>query len=303
MTDLSRIDLNLLVVFNELLETRSVTQTGQTLGMSQPAVSYALARLRKTFNDPLFIRIRNRMDPTPRASALAVSTRAILEKVKTELLQFVDFDPKTTDKTFTLGMSDVGEMIFLPRLFRHVSEAAPHAGVRTVTLDPGSLADAMESGEVDLALGYFPDLQRAGFYQQQISTSGFMCIGGRDNPHMKGRLTLPKFLAAPHVSIRAAGRSQEIIEKHFQTAKIERRIALTLPHFLSLIEILPQTDLIATVPTRAAESLARNAALKVQPLPVKSPTFAVKQFWHRRFHQDPGSRWVRGVVRGLFQGK
>ena len=105
------------------------------------------------------------------------------------------------------------------------------------------------------------------------------------------------------LSIRAAGRSQEIIEKHFKTAKIQRRVALTLPHFLSLIEILPQTDLIATVPTRVAESLARNAALKVQPLPVKSPTFAVKQFWHRRFHQDPGNRWVRGVVRGLFQGK
>ena len=303
MTDLAKIDLNLLVVFNDLLETRSVTQTGQTLGMSQPAVSYALARLRKTFNDPLFIRIRNRMHPTPRASALAVSTRGILERVRTELLQFVDFDPKTTDKTFTLGMSDVGEMIFLPKLFRQVSEDAPGAGVRTVTLDPDSLAAAMEAGEVDLALGYFPDLQRAGFYQQQISVSGFMCIGRADNPHMKDRLTLPRFLKAPHVSIRAAGRSQEIIEKHFKTAKIQRRIALTLPHFLSLIEILPQTDLIATVPTRVAESLARNAALKVQPLPVKSPTFAVKQFWHRRFHQDPGNRWVRGVVRGLFQGK
>ncbi len=228
-----------------------------------------------------------------------MSTRSILEQVRTELLQFVDFDPKTTEKTFTLGMSDVGEMIFLPQVFRQVMQEAPNANVRTVTLDPETLAAAMEAGEVDLAVGYFPDLQRAGFYQQQISVSGFMCLGRQDNPHMKERPTLPRFLKAPRVSIRAAGRSQGIIEKHFKTVKIERRVALTLPHFLSLIEILPQTDLIATVPTRVAESLARNAALRIQPLPVKSPTFAVKQFWHRRFHQDPGSRWIRGIVRGL----
>ena len=239
MTDLAKIDLNLLVVFNDLLDSRSLTQTGQTLGMSQPTVSYALARLRRTFNDPLFIRICNRMHPTPRASALAGSTRGILEKVRTELLQFVDFDPTTTEKTFTLGMSDVGEMIFLPRLFRQVSEEAPNASVRTVTLDPDSLAAAMEAGEVDLALGYFPDLQRAGFYQQQISVSGFMCIGRQDNPHMKERLTLPRFLKAPHVSIRAAGRSQEIIEKHFKTAKIERRVGPIL-HLLILL-LLPST--------------------------------------------------------------
>jgi DNA-binding transcriptional LysR family regulator len=301
--DLKDIDLNLLVVFDALVEARSVTVAGRRLGLSQPAMSYALGKLRLTFNDPLFVRIRNEMLPTPRARELAGSVRTILGQVKTELLQYLDFVPAETRKTFTLCMSDIGEIVFLPALTRVLLEEAPHASLNAVYTDPATLIDAMETGSVDLAVGYFPDLQTAGLYQQQLSTSGFVCVARGGNSYVKGKLTLTRFLDAPHVAVHAAGRSRELFDRTLAKAGHSRSVPITVPHFLSLVELIPKTDLIATVPTVLAEFLARVADATVHPLPMPSPRFAVKQFWHRRFHADPANKWIRSVVRRLFQHK
>jgi DNA-binding transcriptional LysR family regulator len=198
--DLRSLDLNLLHVFEALLDSRSVTLAGKRLNLSQPAMSYALNRLRTTFHDPLFVRIKNEMHPTPRAAALAVPARAILHQVKTDLLQYVDFDPAQTDRTFTFCMSDIGEMHFLPPLIRVLMERAPRANVRTFSMPPDKLEAALESGAVDVAIGYYPDLRAAGIYQQQLTKSGFACLARRGNPYIGERLTLAKFLKAPHVS-------------------------------------------------------------------------------------------------------
>ncbi|MDB5405970.1 MAG: LysR family transcriptional regulator [Rhodospirillales bacterium] len=301
--DLKDIDLNLLVVFDALVDARSVTVAGRNLGLSQPAMSYALGKLRHTFNDPLFVRIRNEMLPTPRAAELAAAVRSILGQVKTELLQYLDFVPAKTRRTFTLCMSDIGEMVFLPTLTRVLFEEAPEASLNAVYMDPAALVEAMEAGTVDLAMGYFPDLQNAGLYQQLLSTSGFLCVARSDNSYVKGKLTLARFLDAPHVAVHAAGRSRELFDRTMAKAGHRRSIPVTVPHFLSLLELVPRTDLIATVPTVLAEYMSRIADTKMHPLPMPSPRFAVKQFWHRRFHADPANRWIRGVVRRLFQHK
>lgn len=296
------LDLNLLAVFDALLEARSVTQAAQRLGMSQPSMSYALAKLRGAFNDPLFIRINNEMWPTPCASALAPTARRILELARTDLRRFSGFEPRSTDRIFTFCMTDMGETAFLPPIIHSVFEQAPHARLRALSLVPEKLDQALEAGTVDLAIGFFPDLQKGGFYQQLLYSGGFLCIARTGNPYVKDRLTLPRFLKAPHVSVRAEGRSEEVMERYFVKNRIARRVLLTVPHFLSLLNIIPQTDLIATVPVSAAKSLSREPSIRIYPLPLKSPPLVpVRQIWHKRFHKDPANRWIREIVRTALQ--
>jgi DNA-binding transcriptional LysR family regulator len=194
-------------------------------------------------------------------------------------------------------------MVFMPPVIGVLMKQAPEANVRTVYLPPVQIEQAMETGDVDLAVGYFPDLQKAGTYQQQLFTSDFVCMARSNNPYIGSRLTLAAFLKAPHAAVRAAGRSQELFEKALTRSKLTRRVLLTVPHFLSLLEIIPKTDLIATVPRVVADSLSRAADIKAYPLPVSTPTLPVKQFWHKRYHKDPANQWIRTVVRDLFQRK
>lgn len=297
----SSFDLNLLVVFDALLEARSVSQAGQRLGMSQPSISYALAKLRQSFGDPLFVRIDNRMHPTPCASALAPIAKKVLELVNTDLRRFAGFDAGSTERTFTFCMTDMGETAFLPPIIHAVQREAPSAALRAVALAPRQLAEALEAGTVDLAIGFFPDLHTGGFYQQQLYLGGFVCVARQDNPFIGERLTLARFLKAPHAVVRAEGRSEEVMEKEFLRAKVRRRVLLTVPHFLSLLNIIPQTDLIATVPVSAGKSLSRDPSIRIHPLPLKTPRVPVKQIWHKRFHKDPANQWIRGLVRAALQ--
>ena len=295
------IDLNLLTVFDAVLETGSVSQAGQRLGMSQPSMSYALAKLRESFNDPLFIRVNNEMHPTPCAHALAPTAKRILELARTDLRRFSGFDPRLTERTFTFCMTDMGETAFLPPIIHSVFEQAPHASLRAVSLTPEKLNEGLEAGTVDLAIGFFPDLQKGGFYQQLLYSGGFVCVARSGNPHVENRLTLARFTKAPHVAVRAEGRSQEVMERYFLKTRVARRVMLTVPHFLSLLNIIPQTDLIATVPISAAKALSREPSIKIHPLPMKSPLVPVRQIWHKRFHKDPANQWIREIVRSALQ--
>ena len=180
--DIRKVDLNLLVVFDMLLRLQSVTRTAEALGMSQPAMSLALNKLRTAFSDPLFVRNSRGLSPTPRAEQLVIPMRHVLDQIKNDVLRQPSFDPATTDRTFTFNMADVGELVFLPRLHAHLRAAAPGANIRTVSTPPAQLEEAMESGEVDLAVGYFPGLKGAAMYQQRLFSHSFVCIVRKDHP-------------------------------------------------------------------------------------------------------------------------
>src|SRR5215467_3052042 len=158
-----RLDLNLLPIAIVLYEERGVGKAATRLGMSQPAVSSALAKLRKAFDDPLFIRTAHGMEPTPRAQALIAPARDVLTRVERDVLSGMAFNPATTNATFAFALSDVGEMVFLPRIIESLRTLAPLASVRSVSLPPSQLREALEKGEIDLAIGYFPDLEKSNF--------------------------------------------------------------------------------------------------------------------------------------------
>lgn len=297
--DVRSIDLNLLVVFDAMAEHRSVTRAAEAVGLSQPAMSAAVARLRALFDDPLFVRSGPEMKPTARALELAAPVRRVMEAVRGEILQRSGFDPAATERVFTLITPDIGEINFVPRLLARFAEAAPSARLRTLAKARPAAAEALESGAADLAVGYFPDLHKTGFFQQKLFDNPHVCVVRRDHPTIGARMTLRQYLAASHAVVRPDGR-EHVFEQFLAQRGLQRRVLLELSHFMSLLPVIEGSDLVATVPRDLADVCVRYAQVRIVETPIKSPVIAVHQFCHRRFHKDPANVWLRQVVQSLF---
>ena len=295
-----KLDLNLMPVMVALVEEGSGSAAARRLGMSQPAVSAALSRLRKAFGDPLFVRTSRGMEPTPRAEALIGPIRAALAVVDNDVMQAPDFDAATSEKAVTLALSDIGEMVFLPRILERLSHAAPGMTVRSVTLPPAQTARGLELGEIDLAVGYFPDIKGNNYYQQRLFSHGFTSLIRINHPFKGNKLTARAFMELGHAVVAAEGRSQEIFERFLQKQKIRRRVVLNTPHYMSIPIIISKSDLIATVPLAVGVSFVESNRIRLVKPPFAIPSFDLRQHWHRRFHHDPQSKWLRSVVHSLF---
>ncbi len=297
---LATLDLNLLVVFDAILADHSITAAAQRVGLSQPAMSSALARLRKAFNDPLFVRTARGMQPTPYAQVLAAPIQQACTIIANSLELGATFDPLTARRTFTFYMTDIGEGIFLPKLLRALEQRAPHANVRVQQIPARGEQDAMASGEVDIALGLFPDL-KGGFFQQRLYRDQFVCLLRSDHPQAKGSITARQLAEMRNVLITSAGTGHQIaLSRAFAHQHHRRRIALTIPHFMAVPVIVSQTDYIVMVPRRLALAFAGFAGIRIVESPVRIPSIEIKQHWHERYHQDPANRWIRSLVAELF---
>jgi DNA-binding transcriptional LysR family regulator len=301
--DITDVDLNLLVVFDALLRARSVTGAARQLGMSQPATSFALNRLRKTFGDPLFVRTSRGIHPTPLAEGLAAPLEAIIDRIRSDLLQQPTFDPATVQRAVTFDMQDIGELVFLPRILERLSAVAPGLHVRTVNLPMTELEPALRTGEVDLALGHFPDLVSAALYQQRLFTHSFVCIVRADHPTIGSEMSRKQFMEGQHAVVHPAGHMNDSLETELQALGLSRRVSVRIEHFLAVPTILGQSDLIFTVPYAIGASLAKLGDIKLVRPPFKAKPRIVRQHWHSRFHHDGANRWLRSVVADLFVDK
>lgn len=297
--DLSRLDLNLLRVLHRLMQERHVSRTAQALGLSQPAVSNALRKLRAQLGDELLVRSSAGMQPTPLALRLAGPLDEALALLDGALRTHAPFEPARSARQFSIAMSDVGELYFLPVLMRALAQDAPHVTLRTTALDSPALALALSRGEVDLALGSLPRLQ-AGFYQQALFRQGYVCLLRRAHPAAGAALTRSAFLACAHVRVEAPGTGHARIEEELLRRGLQRPIRLTVPNYVALGHVLASTDLVATVPERFAERVAAPLELVVRPLPVRIAGGVIHQFWHQRAHRDAGHRWLRQQVAAHF---
>jgi DNA-binding transcriptional LysR family regulator len=282
-----------------MIEHRSVTRTAEAIGLSQPATSAAVARLRKLFDDALFVKTGAEMRPTPRATALAPAVRRVMDTVRTEILQAHTFDPATSERTFTVITPDIGEINFLPKLLTRFMSEAPGVNLRTLAMPRHAAAEALESGEAELAIGYFPDLQKAGLFQQRLFRNTFVCIVRTGHPTIGETMTLKQYLEVPHAAVRP-GR-EHLFEEFLQQRGLQRRVMLETSHFTSLLPIIESSDLIATVPRDMADVCVRHADIRIVEVPLKGPIIEVHQFWPRRFHKDAGNVWLRGLVHELFR--
>ena len=298
--DISRLDLNLLVVFHHLLIHKRVSAVAQLMGMSQPAVSSALGRLRAHLGDELFLRTQAGMAPTPYALQLAEPVALALDGLQQALNVRAAFDPLTSYRHFTVAMTDVGEMYFLPVLVDALARSAPGVTLQVVSVTQASLKEDMATGKIDLAMGLLPQLQ-AGFFQQALFRQKYICLMRKAHPlAVEKPLSLASFTAAEHVRIVAAGTGHGRVDVALEKQKLRRRFRLTVPHYVALGDVLSHSDLIATVPERFADRTLVPFGLVKRELPMSVDESAIHQFWHGRLHRDPGHQWLRQCTRQLF---
>lgn len=296
---MAEFDVKLLRVFDEVYKTRSVSRAAHNLGLSQPAISIALAKLRRHFNDPLFVKVSSGMQPTPHASALVERVREAVGLLDFALGHQVVFDPMHSRRAFRVAMTDISQSVLLPALLNHLQHVS-----RSLEIDVLDISEdtprMLEAGEADLAIGFMPGLG-AGFYQQKLFSQRVVCLCRRDHPRLKGKLTLKQFSSEAHIAIAPSGTGHWGIARTLEHKRLQRRIVLRVPNFLGLGSIVANTDLLATVPRLLAETLARQHAVKFLELPVELRPYQVKQHWHKRFHHDPGNAWLRRKISELFQ--
>lgn len=297
-------DLNLLRVLVALERTRNVSRAAELLGMSQSGFSTALARLRRQCGDLLFVRTAGTMAPTPRAERMVSTAHAVLAQVSEGVLGEPEFRPADSRTEFRLAMADVAEIVFLPRLLRRLQELAPQVTLTSASYTTDALHTGMADGSIDLALGYFPDLDGEAFFGQRFYTHTFACMVRRAHPlaaaARRGQLTIQDYLAHGHAAVASPARSNGLLEQVLERRGLRRRVVMRTPHYLGLPAIIESTDLVAILPLAAGVRFAQMGSVQLLPLPFEPPSFGVQQHWHRRVQHDSRHRWLRATMADLF---
>jgi LysR family transcriptional regulator, mexEF-oprN operon transcriptional activator len=293
--NLAGIDLNLVVVFDALMTDRNVTRAGERLGLSQPATSNALSRLRSLTKDELFVRSAAGLQPTPRAIALAQQLRPALQHLQSALLEEQTFNPTTSDRVFAIGMSDYVEFTLLPKLMQRIHAIAPHVSLQIRSGDRQKLLSLLDNGEIDLVCGVFPE-QIQWHKEELLFPENFVCVCRDDHPTMGNTLSLEEYLSVSHLLVSLKEDRVGRVDMLLAQQNLKRHIALSIPHFLIAPFILAQTDLIATLAERIALAFAENQALKILPIPLDIEGFSVWMRWHQSSENSPACQWLRSQV-------
>jgi DNA-binding transcriptional LysR family regulator len=294
------LDLNLLKVFDAVMQTRSVSRAAEVLGVGQSAVSHSLARLREATGDPLFIRSAGRMEPTPRAQRLAEPMRdALLMAVRALAPEAAGpFDPARSRTMFRIAAGDYAATIVLRGLAGEIAEAGWDMALSVRPLDRHTAPAMLDSGEVDLAIGLFPKVQP---WQDRhvLFDEGHACLFDGERLGLRAPLSLADYVAQPHILPSLHGELSSFVDAALEAAGGQRRRVMATPHFLSIPLLLKTVPAIATLPARLAVACANAAALTTSPLPFESPRFEVSMAWHRRDTASPPHRWLRERIVAL----
>jgi DNA-binding transcriptional LysR family regulator len=293
--NIAGIDLNLLIVFDALMLEQNVTRAGERLGLSQPATSNALARLRRLTADDLFIRTATGLRPTPRAISLAQQLRPALQQIQGALLEKAVFDPLQSDRVFALGMSDYGEFALLPKLMSMMQVMAPQISFQIRSGDRQKLLELLDQGEIDLAWGVFPE--KISWHRQQlIFSESYVCVCRQNHPTIHTTLSLEQYLQGSHLLVSVKEDRFGRVDKLLAERSLKRHIALSTPHFLTVPLILSQTNLIATLARRIALTYAAPQQLQILPLPLELEGFDVYMRWHQSTENSPDCQWLRSSI-------
>lgn len=299
MLEAKDIDLNLLVVFQEVFQERQISSVARKLNLSQPAVSNALARLRKTLNDELFVRTSQGMQPTPLALQLADPLAAALTNISKALNQQEAFEASSSRRRFTVAMTDVGEMYFMPILVEQCRRQASHVQIATVRANSVDLMAEMETGRIDLTLGAFDAVSEA-LYHRRLFRQDYVCMYRQGHPIMREGISTKDFLNAEHLIVSTRENPYDKINQSLEKVGISAHNSFTVPHFSSVPYIVNSTNLVVIVPQKLAASAAAVFQLSYCKPPIKLPTLQTNIFWHRRFAQDEGNQWLRHLLVDLF---
>ena len=296
-----QVDLNLLELFETVYRTRNLTAAGAQLGLTQPAVSRGLGRLREMYGDALFVRQQRGVAPTPFADALAAPVTSALDTLRATLVR-PTFDHAVQGRTFRVALSDVGERIFLPRLAEHLARIAPQVVIEVVSPTQEQLHEGLTSGQIDLAVGFFGSLSKQ-VHHRRLFRERFVYVARQGHPNVKGKLLREQLRKLPHAVGGPAGMQHAAaVEKVLSGPRVKAQVALRVHSLLCVGPIVTDSDLVGLVPSNLAAMVASHMPLQLVEPPVQFPGFDVTMVWHDRFHRDPASEWLRAVFVSLFDG-
>lgn len=292
--DIRAVDLNLLKAFDALHAERAVTRAAARIGLSQPAMSHALSRLRGVFGDDLFVRTQSGMEPTARAREIAPLIARAIEQIEAALNLGAGFEPATSSATFTAGMGEYAEVALVGRLAEAFSRTAPKATLRLLSLHGADAAEQLEQGRIDVAAAHLrtmpPTVETTLLFRDP-----FVVVARRGHPIAAAPLTIEAYAAQNHVLVSPRGDASGALDRVLLDFGLRRRVALLVATYLAVPAALANADLIATVPSRAAALIAAHAEIMTLPLPVDfSATISLA--WHRRSASDPAQAWFRGLL-------
>ena len=295
---MAKLDLDWIAVFDAVYSTGSVSKAADRLGLPQAAASTMLNKLRAHFDDRLFTRTARGMQPTPHAERIRPHLQEVLAQIEQARGSRSGFDPAQAQRSFRICMTDISEVVLLPSLLDHLRRMAPGVQIETEIISTDS-GRRLEDGEVDLAVGFMPQLD-AGFYQQTLFMQNFVCLVGQAHPRIGARLTKKRFEAEAHAVVSSSGTGHAIVDKTLARWGVQRHVVARLSSFLSVARIVAHTELIVVVPRVLGEVLSTQEPVRRMELPFALPAYAVKQHWHERFHAEPGNAWLRRTVAQLF---
>jgi DNA-binding transcriptional LysR family regulator len=294
-----QVDLNLLDLFDAVFRARNLTEAGQALGLSQPAMSHSLSRLREMYGDPLFVRSRQGLQPTPFAERLAGPVAAALQIIR-GTLEKASFNPLTTSRTFRIAMTDLGEQFLLPILIKRLALEAPHVRIETQDKTIGPVADALATGELDVGIGFISG-KIPGIFQRVLFSDEYVCVVREDHPLVtSSTISFDAFRQMGHIMADLPGGAHTgTIAKILKAPALNANVVLKVNHFLSVAPLIANTDLIATVPKNLATTFVKSWKLRLVEPPVEFPPFDVTQYWHQRYDQEPGNVWLRNILESI----
>ena len=303
--NLGRVDLNLLVYLDILLRERNVTRAANHLGLSQPAMSNGLRRLRELFNDPLLVRTKDGMIPTEHAEALQPQVRDILSNIDLALQPQADFDASSAERVFRIMASDYAESTLLPHILRRLREQAP--GITLDIMTPSDVSfDVVEQGKVDLIINRFETMPQS-FHQKRLWQDSFSCLLCADNP-LNDRFTLENYLKAQHVWVSKTGMGVGVgvdpsdvqrlgwVDGALAKQNKQRHITVFTRHYQAAMLLAEQSDLIVTLPTKAAELQRENPNVVIKPPPFELPAFELKLAWSGLLQHNQAHQWMRRLI-------
>ena len=293
--DIADFDLNLLRTFDAIHRNQSLTAAAAELGLTQPAVSAALKRLRERLANPLFVRTSHGMRPTPHADQIAAKVAQALALLR-DVDRVASFSPQTTTVNYRVYINDVGMQVVMPHVMRHLSEHAPGARLTIPDLRPDEVVDALDRGDIDLAIGFFLGMPNWA-HQQTVRRTSYICAVRSDHPVVHDSLSLEQFLALKHGMYATSGSPHGIVEQTLAQLGLAREVSLRVPRFTTLPFLIEQTDLIVTIPEDLGLAFSRMLRVKLFQPPLPLPRFEIKQYWHPRHHAEPAYRWLRRVIK------
>lgn len=291
---LEGIDTHLVVALHALLAEQSVTRAARRVGITQPSMSHALAKLRAHFGDPLLVPTGRSLVLTERARALAAPVAAAISGLERVFGAAPHFEPKSAARTFRLATSDNLALFVLPRLAALLAREAPHVDVRCTSIGP-DWADALRRGEIDLKLGRV-EPTTDGLRTKLLLRESLVCVVRRGHPATRGRLTPARYASYDHLLVAPRGGDGGIVDRALATRGLRRRIAMTVPHFVVAPFVVASSDLVLTISTRVATMLAPVLGLATVACPVRVASHGLAQTWAETIDADEGHRWLRNTI-------